>query len=80
MNVIRIIFHILNAMLLFHAAYFGMNDSGSAAEVSSDGMIIPVRMTENYGYGIGDSMRIFGSEYSPNSFFIHLNGEDPQAL
>ncbi|MBR0468103.1 MAG: hypothetical protein IJJ16_00145 [Mogibacterium sp.] len=94
--------------------YFGMNDSGSAAEVSSDGMIIPVRMTENYGYGIGDSMRIFdssmqlhdaavtgtytcyfgriavttpegyarifGSEYSPNSFFIHLNGEDPQAL
>ena len=93
--------------------YFGMFDSGNPAKLSSDGLIIPLRMSENYGFEKGSNIeifdstmetkeasvtgtytcyfqrvavttpegysRIFGCDYEPNSFFIHLDGDD-QAL
>ena len=93
--------------------YFGIFDSGSPAKLSSDGLLIPLRMSENYGFEKGSNIeifdstmetkeasvtgtytcyfqrvavttpegysRIFGCDYEPNSFFIHLDGDD-QAL
>lgn len=41
--------------------YYGMEDEGAPAEISSDGVIIPVRMSEVYGYEKGSSVPVFDS-------------------
>ena len=89
--------------------YFGMEYRGEPSPLSDEGVIIPVRMSENYGYEKGGSVpvfdssmqlhdapvtgtytcyferiavttpegyrRIFGTDYAPRSFFVHLDGD-----
>ncbi|MBQ3428510.1 MAG: FtsX-like permease family protein [Mogibacterium sp.] len=41
--------------------YFGMDSTDIRSELTSDGVIIPVRMSENYGYTDGDTVSLLDS-------------------
>ncbi len=41
--------------------YFGMDSTDIRSELTSDGVIIPVRMSENYGYTAGDTVSVLDS-------------------
>lgn len=42
--------------------YYGIQLDGEDVSIPSDGVLIPVRMSENYGYQPGDSLSILDSE------------------
>lgn len=42
--------------------YLGIrSETGTPVDVTDDGILLPVRMTENYGYSVGDSVSILDS-------------------
>ena len=44
------------------SGYYGISLDGKAVSLPSDGVLIPVRMSENYGYQKGDTISMLDSE------------------
>lgn len=50
--------------------YFGMDSTDITAEVTSDGVIIPVRMGENYGYSAGDRISVLDTSMQKHEALV----------